>query len=133
MLYINEAELRTMAREVEVLVQKPAFQKALDTSLRTWTEAEGSIYRKAKAIFFLLNDTYSLGFFWTIAELIFKNMSTWEMIRAIGEVTLMIVAAFLTDGVALIARIALALDSTVYLVEKVVNIVTFYDMKKTMK
>jgi hypothetical protein len=45
----------------------------------------------------------------------------------------MIVAAFATEGVALIARIALAVDSAVYLAEKIANLVTFSDMKKTMK
>ena len=50
-----------------------------------------------------------------------------------AEVSLMIVASFATDGIALIARIALAVDSAVYLAEKIANLVTFSDMKKTMK
>ena len=45
----------------------------------------------------------------------------------------MIVAAFATNGIALIARIALAVDSAVYSAEKIENLVTFSDMKKTMK
>ena len=45
----------------------------------------------------------------------------------------MIVAAFATDVITLIARIALAVDSAVYLAEKIANLATFSDMKKTMK
>jgi len=59
-------------------------------------------------------------------------MTTWENIRAIGEVALMIVASFATEGIALFARIALAVDNVVYLEEKIANLVTFSDIKKTM-
>jgi hypothetical protein len=130
---LNEAEMRNVVQEVEGLVREPAFQRALNTFLEDWNEAGGSVWGKAKAIFYFLKDSYSLGIFWTIIKLIFKNMSTWEKIRAIGEVALMIVGAFATDGLALIARIALAVDNAVYLAEKIKNLANFSDMKKTMK
>ena len=60
-------------------------------------------------------------------------MSTCEMIKEMAEVTLMIVAAFTTEGLALIARIAIALDNAGNLKDKIANLVTFSDMKKTMK
>ena len=71
--------------------------------------------------------------FWKIIKLILQDMSTLETIKAIGEVAVTIVAAFDTEGLALIARIALAVNSAVYLADKIANLVTFSDMKKTMK
>ena len=130
---LSEAEMRTVVQEVDVLVQEPAFQKALNKFLELWNEAGGGTWGKAKAIFYFLLDSYSLGFFWKIIKLVVQNMTTWEKIRAIGEVVVMIVAAFATEGVALIARIALAIDSAVYLAEKIVNLITLSDMKKTME
>ena len=130
---LSAAEMRALVQEVEGLVREPAFQRALNKFVEAWIEAGDSAWGKAKAIFYFLKDSYSLGIFWKIIKLIFQNMSTWEKIRAIAEVALMIVAAFATEGIALIARIALAVDSAVYLAEKIANLVTFSDMKKSMK
>jgi hypothetical protein len=130
---LSEAEMRILVQEVEGLVREPPFQRVLNKFLEVWNEAGGSVWGKAKAIFYFLKDSFPLGIFWKIIKLIFQNMSTWEKIRAMAEVSLMIVAAFATDGIALIARIALAVDSAVYLAEKIANLATFSDMKKTMK
>jgi hypothetical protein len=62
-----------------------------------------------------------------------ENVARFAIFSAMGEVSLMIVAAFASDGLALIARIALAVDSAVYLAEKIVNLITLSDMKKTME
>lgn len=59
-------------------------------------------------------------------------MSTWERVRAMAECSAMIVAAFATDGAALIARIALAVDSAATLVQKLINISHFAEFKKTL-
>jgi hypothetical protein len=130
---LSEAEMRILVQEVEGLVREPPFQRVLNKFLEVWNEVGGSVWGKAKAIFYFLKDSFSLGIFWKIIKLIFQNMSTWEKIRAMAEVSLMIVAAFATEGIALIARIALAVDSAVYLAEKIANLATFSDMKKTMK
>jgi hypothetical protein len=59
-------------------------------------------------------------------------MSTPQTIREIGEIVLMIVASFATNGIALIARIALAVDSSVYLGQKIANLGSFSHLKKTI-
>jgi hypothetical protein len=102
--------MRTLVQEVEGLVREPAFQKALNEFLEAWNEAGGSVWGKAKAIFYFLKDSFSLGIFWKIIKLIFQNMSTWEKIRAMGEVSLMIVAAFATDGIALNTYVYLCME-----------------------
>jgi hypothetical protein len=98
-----------------------------------WNKAEDSAWGKAKAIFNFLEESYSLGLFWKIIKLIIQNMSTWEMTKAIAEVAVMIVAAFATEGLALIARIAMTVNDAVYLGEKIANLGTFSDMKEKMK
>ena len=125
---VNEAEMRNIVQEVEKVERKPEFGKALDKLLTIWNGAGGSVWGKAKAIFYFLKDSYSLGMFWKIIKLIFQDMSTWQMIRSIAEVALMIVVAFATEGVALIARIVLAINDAVYLAQKIANLVMFSDM-----
>lgn len=122
---VNETEMRNIVQEVEKVERKPEFGMALDKLLTIWNGAGGSVWGKAKAIFYFLKDSYSLGMFWKIIKLIFQDMSTWQMIRSIAEVALMIVVAFATEGVALIARIVLAINDAVYLAEKIANLVMF--------
>ena len=131
---LSEAEIKTLVQEVEDLLRQSAFRKAFDKFLKAWDEAGGIAWKKAKAIFYLLKDSYSHGILWKIIELIFKltvqNMSTWEMIKATIKVVLMIIAAFATEGQGLIARIALAVHCDVCLAKKIANLVKFSDMKK---
>ena len=130
---LNQAEMRALGQEVEGLVQQSAFRKALDKFLKAWDKPEGTTWKKAKAIFSLLEEIYTLEKFWGIIKLIFKDMCKWEKIESMVEVVLMIVAAFDTKGIALIARIALAVDSHTNLKSKTENIITLSDIKKTMK
>jgi predicted small integral membrane protein len=129
---LSEDEMRTVAQEVERIVQEMQFQQAIINFVDAWNKAGDSTWKMAKAIFSFLADVYELNMFWTIIKLIIDDMSTWETIRALAEVSLTIVAAFATEGFALIARIALAVDSAVHLAEKIANLNTFSEMKKTM-
>ena len=130
---LNQVEMRALVKEVEFIVQQPAVREALNEFLKAWNKDEKSTWGKAKAIFKFLKENYSLGKFWEIIKLIFKDMCKWEKIKAMVDFILMIVNAFTTEGSALIARIALALDSCTCLKGKIVNINTLSDMKKTME
>jgi hypothetical protein len=132
-VHLSEAEMRKLVQEVEGLVQKWEFQRALNKCVHDWNEAGDSAWGKATAIFNFLEESYSLGWFWKIIKLILQNMSTWEKTKAIAEVAVMIVAAFATEGLVPIARIAMIVNDAVYLAEKIENLATFSDMKKTMK
>ena len=129
---LNQAKMRALVKEVKVIVQQSAFQRALYKFLEAWNKAAGRM-AKAKAIFFLLKDSYTLGIFWNIIKLIYNDMSTWQKIKAMAELSLTIVSAFATEGIALIARIALAVDSAVQLAQKIANLNKLSDMKKTME
>ena len=131
---LSEVEMKTVVDNVKYLVRESAFQRALKF-VDAWNEAGGNVWGKAKAIFYFLKDIYSLGIFWKIIRLIFKlisyNKLPWEMRKAKIEVVSMIVAAFNIERLrlGLVARIALAVDSDVYLAEKIANLVTFSDKK----
>ena len=73
--------------------------------------ASGSALDKAKAIFYLIKDSYSASILWTVIKSLGSNMSTLDWIKTAGIVTAMIIAALATDGAALIAKIVLALNS----------------------
>ena len=132
-LDISEIVIRAVVKEVEALVREPAFQRAAEKFVEAWNAAGGNAWAKAKAIFDFLKVTYSLGIFWKIVKLFFQKMSAWEDIKAIAEVTLMIIVGFATDGLALISKIVLIVDISIDLAEKIANLATFSDMKKTMK
>jgi hypothetical protein len=97
-----------------------------------WNKAGDSVWGKARAIFSFLVDINKLNLFWTIIKLIVADMPVLEKTRTLTEVALTIVASFDTEGLALIAKIALAVNSAVHLAEKIANLNTFSDMKKTM-
>jgi uncharacterized membrane protein YhdT len=136
---LSEVEMSAFVQEVERLVQEPTFPEALNTFVDAWNEAkaEGSIWEKAKAIYHFLKDTFAIGMYWKmfklIYKLIFKDMSKEEKTKAIIQLVLMIVAASATKGLALIAKIALAVDFADYLAEKIANLVTFFDKKKRVE
>ena len=130
---LNQAEMRALVKKVEGIVKQAAVLEALNKFMKDWNQDIFSTWRKAKDIFHLLKEIYSLGKFWEIIKLIFKDMYKWEKIKSMVDVVLMIVVAFTTEGIALIARIALAIDSHIYLKSKIKNIITLSDIKKTME
>lgn len=124
----TEYQMRAAIQEIEAIVQQSAVQKALCKFIEEWNH--GDAWARAKAIFVFLKSTYSLGIFWKIIKILFTQMSTFQNIRALAECAVMMVAAFATEGIALIARIALSLNNTVALVEKIANMSNF---EKEMK
>ena len=132
-LDVSEIVVRAVVKEVEALVREPAFQTAVEKFVAAWNAAGGNAWAEGKAIFDFFKVTYSLGIFWKIIKLFFQKMSAWEDIKAIAEVALMIIVGFATDGLALISKIVLIVDLSIDLAEKVSNLDTFSDMKKTIK
>lgn len=76
----------------------------------------------AKAIYDLIKELYSTGILWKIIKHLLSNVSTWEWIKIAGIVSAKIIAAFGTDGAALIANFVLALNSANKLMKKLTNL-----------
>ena len=95
----------------------PVFLERLVKS--SWNR---EIVPQAKALFYLLKDTFSLGILWKIIKSLCSNMSTWDWIKAGALITAQLIAAFATDGLALIAKIVLALNSAYDFYKKIKNL-----------
>jgi hypothetical protein len=128
---LSEATIRKITRDAVVIVQRCAFDVAINKFAVQWNR--GGVWTRAKAIFYFLKDSHSAGIFWKIVKLCIKDMSWWDETRTVLELTGMVVAAFFTDGAALIARFALAVDDAVYVGQKIGNLMAFENMKPTLK
>lgn len=73
-------------------------------------------------LYYLIKELYSTGILWKIIKHLLSNVSTWEWIKIAGIVSAKIIAAFGTDGAALIANFVLALNSANKLMKKLTNL-----------
>ena len=105
--------------------------RALDDFVASWNSA-GSAFSKAKAVFYLVKDSHAAGILWNTIKCICSEMSWFEWVKTAAKVTAMIIAALATDGVALIAEIALIVLNAVDFGLKMANIVLLKKIKETL-
>eukprot|EP00112_Aurelia_sp_Birch-Aquarium-sp1_P014699 Seg3189.1 transcript_id=Seg3189.1/GoldUCD/mRNA.D3Y31 product="hypothetical protein" protein_id=Seg3189.1/GoldUCD/D3Y31 len=122
---------KAVKETVQVIRKSSQFRRAIQTFLKAWNKAGASKFSKAKALFFLVKDTYSAGLLWTILKSICSNMKWYDWVKTAAKVTAMIIAAFATGGAALIAKIALVVLDSVDFAKKIVNLNTMYEIEKT--
>ena len=122
--------LRTAEEIIPAIESSSDLQKAVE-GLQAAAEG-GSKWEIAKAIFTLIVDSNSAGILWTVIKSLCSNMSTWDWIKTSGIVTAMIIAAIATDGVALIAKIVLALNSAYEFIKKLTNMSELEAIRKTL-
>ena len=126
---VSESVLQKTAKEIVSTVESSSLlQKAVQQLEEAF--ASGSALDKAKAIFYLIKDSYSASILWTVIKSLCSNMSTLDWIKTAGIVTAMIIAAVATDGAALIAKIVLALNSAYEFGKKIANLNEMNAMKK---
>ena len=127
----------TMKETVEdtgkAIEKSSAFQQALQKFVSTWKTAGNSATERAKAIFFLLKDTYVAGLLWTIIKSLCKETKWYDWLETTTKVSAMIVTALATDGAALIAEIALTVLATVDFARKIDNVVQQEEIRKTLQ
>ena len=114
---------------VEQLETSSAFQEAVKKFVDSWDNAS-SYTNKAMALFYLLKDTYSLGILWNLIKLLCSDMTWWDWTKAAAVISAQLIAALATDGLALIAKIALALKSAYDFTQKIANLNTLNLQKK---
>ena len=130
-LAVSESTILKTADEIIPVIQKSSqLQKAVE-ALKEAAKG-GSKWEIANAIFNLIKDSYSASIFWKIIKSLCSNMSTWEWLETAGIVTTMIIAAIATDGVALIAKVVLALNSAYEFIKKLTNLRELDDISKTL-
>lgn len=117
---------------VTVIKTSTKFQKGIEAFLDAWNAAGGSKWAKAKALFYLMKDTYSAGLLWNIIKIICSKMHWYDWLLTSAKVSAMLIAAFATDGAALIGEIALIVLSAVDFARKIANLHTLSEVKKTI-
>ena len=118
---ISEQVIMKTAEELKPVIQSSSQLNRAIQALEEATQG-GSKYEIAKAIFNLIKDSYSASILWKIIKGLCSNMSTWDWIKTAVVVTAMIFVALATDGLALIAKIVLALDSAYEFKKKLTNL-----------
>lgn len=122
----------TVEDTAEAIKKSPALQRAIAKFISSWHAAGGSALKKAKAIFFLLKDSFAAGILWTIITSLCKEMKWYDWLETAAKVTAMIIAALATEGAALIARIALVILSAVDFARKLANLAKLEEIKQTL-
>ncbi len=122
----------TIEDTVEEIENSAQLQKANAEFISSWETAGGDALEKAKAIFILIKDSYAAGILWTIIKSLCKEMKWYDWLKTVAMVTAMIIAALATDGVALIAKIALIILSAVDFARKIENLLKLEEIKQTL-
>ena len=110
---------RTVTRTAEAIRRSSAFQRAIRAFMRAWQEAGNSRMKQAQAIVFLVKETNAAGFLKIIFQCLFFSMSKWDWAKTFLTGSAMFLAAFASDGLALVARIALLVFGAFSLVEDI--------------
>lgn len=128
---VSESAIAKTAEEIIPVIESSSqLQKAVQ-ALKEAAQG-GSKWEIAKAIFQLIKDSYSASILWKIIKGLCSNMSKWDWIKTAGIVTTMIIAAIATDGVALIAKIVLALNSAYEFIKKLTNLGELEALKQNL-
>ncbi|CAH3124228.1 unnamed protein product [Porites lobata] len=107
----SSAMADTIAKTEEAMRGSSAFQEAVQVFLGVWRDAGDSNMKKAQAIFNLLWATNAAGFLWMIIKCLCSSMGKWAWMKTAALVSAMIIASFGSGGVALIAKIAVAVTA----------------------
>lgn len=118
----DEEVIENAAERIVADIQNnPAFQRAVVKFVEKWNEAANAL-EKATALFGLLKETYAVGILWTCIKALCSKMTWWQWVISGAEIVAMVVASIATDGVALIAKLALSVKSAYDFVQKIANL-----------
>lgn len=130
---VSEGTMKATIEETEQAIKNSSkFQEAIKKFISSWNAAEGKRYDQAKALFYLVKDTYAAGLLWTIIKSLCRNMSWRDWLETAAKVIAMVIAAFATEGAALIAEIVLALVSAIDFAKKIVNVGKLEEIKENV-
>lgn len=117
---VRRALMQRIIDEIMPVVRQPVFQRIVDEFLAAW--ATGGAWARAKAIFILVKETKTHGIFWKIVKLAFEEMTWYDKVITIASIAAIIAAELATEGIALIAKIALSVNDAYNITKKVYNL-----------
>ena len=119
---------RTAEEIIPVIEVSRPLQRAIE-ALREAAEG-GPGWDTATAIFNLIKEVFSAGILWQIIKSLCTNMSWFDWVKTSIIVTVNIIAALATDGVGLIAKIVLALNTAYEFINKLTNLTQLEAIQK---
>ena len=119
-LHISASRMKSVTTAVSKMMTTSAMKRAMSIFLHEWKTNARALAR-AKAVFALLRASYSARILWNTFKLICQDMSKAEWARTAGVLAASLFAAFASGGVALVAKIVMALNSAYNLSRKITN------------
>jgi hypothetical protein len=115
---------KQIGRAAEAIAEKVARSSVLQRAVARVAEAfrSGSRWSQAQSIFLLIKDVNAVGLVKTIVKILLKDMKWYEYALMVIKMVAYIVAAVMTDGVALIAKLIIILGDAVAFAIKLTNL-----------
>jgi len=117
----QHAILAAVERAYETIEGSSKFRRHILKFILAWNNVDSN-WSKAKALFELIHDIYDTGLLWAIIKTLCEDMRWWEWVITAAKTSAVLIAAILSDGLALIAKIALAVGDAVEFIIKVKNV-----------
>ena len=122
----------TVEDTAEAIQRSSQLQRAMQKFIDSWRAAGRNAAAKAKALSYLIKDSYAAGILWTIIKSLCKKMKWYDWVETSAKVSAMIIAALATDGAALNAKIALIILSAVDFARKIANLEKLEEIRQTL-
>ena len=111
---LSDSEVEEVSEDfVDKAMKNSEIRKGIEDFI-TKFEHTTDMMKKAAGIFDLLKLLNKKGFLWDTIKDVCRDMKWYEWLETSAELAVTLIAALATDGVALIAKFALALDSAVH-------------------
>lgn len=121
---IDETLIGSISEELaEKFAASIDFNSAVTNLMTSWFEEGASLFTKAKTLYEFLENIHKIAdIFWNGIKLFFEKMSITDWLETAVLTLAQLIAAFGSGGVALIAKILLALYSAVEFIRKISNL-----------
>ncbi len=127
---ISSGTLQQLVKEINTVVAHTTSILAAVDSLRKAMQG-GTRIQQAQGVWRVIRATYDAGIMMTIMKSIFDNMTYWDWIKSVIQMAAVVASSISTDGIALVAKIALALASAAIFVKKFTNLTKFEVMSSS--
>jgi len=130
---VSQSTMRATVRDTAEAIQRSSqLQRAIQKFVDSWRAAGGNAAAKAKALFYLIKDSYAAGILWTVIKSLCKEMKWYDWVETSAKISAMIIAALATEGAALIAKIALVILAAIDFARKIANLEQLEKIKHTL-
>lgn len=132
---VPEEVMAKVAQKFATVIMESSAVKAAVEAIKKVFGSGGSGTSKATAIWNLIKALWQYkahSIFMQIVKALCNNMSWLDWLKTAAMITALLVAALATDGLALIAKIVLALNSAYDFIKKVTNLNQLDEIRKTL-